>query len=89
MTKNWKKITAEKKFNFFWSKTTTNLSLGLQKNVQVKEEALSSQKRPSNISKHELLKFLTTFVGHFCPPGSGSTEPIEYGSNPDPDPQPC
>jgi len=27
-------------------------------------------------------------VGHFCPPGSGSTGPIEYGSNPDPDPKP-
>jgi hypothetical protein len=35
-------------------------------------------------------KFLSTFVGHFCPPGSGSgsTDPIEYGSNPDPDPDP-
>jgi hypothetical protein len=32
-------------------------------------------------------------VSHFCPPGSGSTDPIESGSNPDPDtdpdPQPC
>ncbi len=34
-------------------------------------------------------------MGHFCPPGSGtrsgsgSTHPIESGSNPDPDPQPC
>jgi hypothetical protein len=36
-------------------------------------------------------KLLSTFVGHFCPPGSGSgsTDPIEYGSNADPDPQPC
>jgi hypothetical protein len=27
-------------------------------------------------------KLLSTFVGHFCPPGSGSgsTDPIEYGS---------
>jgi hypothetical protein len=40
--------------------------------------------------KHEILKFLSTFVGHFCPSGSGSgsTDPIESGSNPDPDPQP-
>ncbi len=31
----------------------------------------------------------STFVGHFCPSGSGSgsTDPIESGSNPDP--QPC
>ncbi len=34
-------------------------------------------------------------MGHFCPPGSGSTDPIESGSNSDPDPdtdpdpQPC
>jgi hypothetical protein len=50
--------------------------------VQVIEEAFSSQKRPSNTSKHELLQFFSTFVGHFCPPGSGSgsTDPIESGS---------
>jgi hypothetical protein len=27
------------------------------------------------------------FVGHSCPPGSGSRDLIEYGSYPDPDPQ--
>jgi hypothetical protein len=27
-------------------------------------------------------------VGHFCPPGSRSTDPIESGSNPDPQPWP-
>ncbi len=27
-------------------------------------------------------------MGHFCPPGSGSTDPIESGSNPDTDPDP-
>ena len=27
-------------------------------------------------------------MGHFCPPGSRSTDPIESGSSPDPDPQP-
>jgi hypothetical protein len=42
------------------------------KNVQVTEEAFRSQKRPSNTSKHELLKFFSSFVGHFCPPKSGS-----------------
>jgi hypothetical protein len=29
------------------------------------------------------------FVGHFCLPGSGSTDPIESGFNLDPEPQPC
>jgi hypothetical protein len=59
------------------------------KNVQDIEEAFSSQKRPSNTSKQENFKFFLLFVGHFCPSGSGSgsTDPIESGSNPDP--QPC
>jgi hypothetical protein len=44
---SWKK-------NFFSSKSTIYLSLGLHK--ERSEEAFSSQKRPSNTSKHELLK---------------------------------
>ncbi len=69
MTRNWKKLTAEKKnIKFFWSKTTIYLALGLHiKNVQVTEEAFSSQKRPSNTSKHELLKFFYYFCGSFLP----------------------
>ncbi len=33
-------------------------------------------------------KFFSTYVGHFCPPGSGSgsTDPIKSGSSPDPQP---
>ncbi len=55
------------------------------------------QKKPSALKRgHPTLqnmnfyKFLSTFVGHFCPPGSrsGSIGPIEYGSNLDPDPDP-
>jgi hypothetical protein len=39
--------------------------------------------------KFFLFFFYFFVVGHFCPPGSGSgsTDPIESGSNPDP--QPC
>jgi hypothetical protein len=50
--------------------------------VQVIEEAFSSQKRPSNTSKHELLQIFVyfCFVGHFCPPGSRSTDLIKSGS---------
>jgi hypothetical protein len=65
MTKKWKKLHLKKKF--FGSKTTIYLSLGI-KNVQVTEEAFSSQKRPSNTSKHELLKKFSTFVGHNTDP---------------------
>ncbi len=59
--------------------------------VKVTEEAFSSQKRPSNTSKHEIFFIFSNFVGHFSPPGSGSgsTDPIESGSNWDPDPQLC
>jgi hypothetical protein len=91
MTKNLKKITAEKKNLIFFLIKNCNLPVPSIKYVQVTEEAFSSQKRPSNTSKHELLQIFSTFVGHFCPPGSGSgsTGPIESGSNPDPDPKPC
>jgi hypothetical protein len=65
------------------------------KNVQVTEEAFSSQKRPSNTSNHELQKFFLLLWVIFAlldpdsESGSGSTDPIESGSNPDPDPQSC
>ncbi len=63
------------------------------KGVQVKKEAFSSQKRTSSTSKHDISKVFSTFVHHFCPPGSESgsgfriririTDLIESGSNPD------
>jgi hypothetical protein len=74
------KITAKK--NFFGSKTTIYLSKASIKNIQVTEEVFSSQKRLSNTSKHDILKKNSTFVGNFCPPGSG------YNPDTDPDPQP-
>jgi hypothetical protein len=69
-------------------------------NVQVTEEAFSSQKRTSNASKHEIFNFFLLLWVNFAlldpdsdldsESGSGSTDPIESGSNwdPDPDPQP-
>jgi hypothetical protein len=85
MTKNWKKITAEKKLNFFWSKTASYLSLGLHK-------VCPSYRRSLQLSKEAIQHFKTwTFTNFFlllwvifCPPGSRSTGPIESGSNPDP-----
>jgi hypothetical protein len=90
-----KKITAEKKIKFFfYQKLQFTYPEASIKYVQVTEEAFSSQKRPSNTSKHELLQiFLLLWVifGLLDPDpdsesGSGSTGPIEYGSNPDPKP---
>jgi hypothetical protein len=99
MTKNFKKITAEKQIKIFLrSKTLIYLSLGLHKYVQVIEEAFSAQKRPSKTSKQKLVQIFISFWGPFLPPGSGSglgsgsdsesgfTVPIVYGSNTDPDP---
>ncbi len=81
-----KKITAEKKKKFFGSKTTIYLSLGLYKERPSYRRRLQLSKKSSNTSKHELLNKFSTFVGHFCPLGSGSTDPIESGSNPFPQP---
>jgi len=65
------------------------------KYVQVTEEACSSQKRPSNTSKHEFFLLLWVIFALLDPDpdpdseyGSGSTGPIDYGSDPDPDPDP-
>ncbi len=76
MTKNWKKITAEKKFNFFFTYPEASI-----KYVQVTEDACSSQKRPSNTSKHELFKKNFYFCGSFLPSWIRIRIPI-----PDPDP---
>jgi hypothetical protein len=98
MTKNLKKITAEKKINFFFDqKLQLTYPQAFIKYVQVTEEACSSQKRPSNTSKHEFFLLLWVIFALLDPDpdseyGSGSTGPIEYGSNtdsdPDPDPKP-
>ncbi len=64
MTKYWKKITAEKNIYFFFDqKLQFTFRWSSIKYVQVAEEAFSSQKRPSNTSKHELLQiFLLLWV---------------------------
>jgi hypothetical protein len=73
MTKNRKKITAENFFKFFFY-----------------------QKLHPTLQNMNFYKLLSTFWGHFALldpdpdpySGSGSTLPIEYGSNTDPDPDP-
>ncbi len=83
MTKNWKKFTAEKKI-IFGSKTTIYLFLDPNKGFPSYGRSL----RPSKENIHGNYWFFSTFVGHFCPPGSwyGSTgtDLIESGSNTDP-----
>jgi hypothetical protein len=47
------------------------------------------QKRISSTSKREISELFSVSVGHFCPPGSRSTDLIGSGSNPDPKNQCC
>ncbi len=68
----WPKI-EEKKYscNFFyiflWSNTAIYLAFKLQ------EKPFSPQKRTNNPSKVKIYQLFSIFLGHFCPPGSGST----------------
>ncbi len=57
----------KKNLLFFWSKTAIYLSLGLHK-------VCPSYRRSLQLSKEAIqhFKFFSTFVGHFCSPGSGS-----------------
>jgi hypothetical protein len=94
MTKNLKKITAEKKKNFFFIKLQFTYPKASIKYVQVTEEAFSSQDptfQNMNLKKVFLLLWVIFALLDPDPAdsesGSGSTDPIESGSNPDP--QPC
>ncbi len=69
MTKNWRKITAEKKIKlFFGSKTTIYLSIGLHKERPSYRRSLQLSKKTWTFKKF----FFFSFAGHFCPPGTGS-----------------
>ncbi len=75
-----KKFTAEKKYYlFFHHKLQFTYPYASIKNVQVTEEAFSSQKRTSSTSKHEISWVFSSFVGHFFPPGSGFYDTIDSG----------
>jgi hypothetical protein len=95
MTKNWKKITAEKKVNFFWSKTAIYLSLGLHK-------VCPGYRRSLQLTKEAIQHFKTWIFSTFfwvifalLDPGTDpdpmvrlNTDPIRIRvPDPDPDPQ--
>ncbi len=63
-----------KKKNFFGSKTTIYryLSLGLHKERSSYRRSLQISKEAIQHFKAWTFKKISTFVGHFCPPGSGS-----------------
>ncbi len=83
----WEKFTAEKKINnFFESITTIYLSLGLNKGRPRYRRSLQLSKRTSTLENKEFFNFFL-LLWFICPPGSGSTDLIESGSNTDPDPK--
>ncbi len=81
--KIYKKLTGEKS-NFFWIKTTIYLSLGFQKGRPSYRILQPSKENAQHLKTWNLL-FFSTFVGHFCLPGSGygSIDLIEYVRDPD------
>jgi hypothetical protein len=92
MTKNLTKYSWTKIYLSFVIKIAINLSLGLLKRRRSYRRSLRpSKKNTQHSKKWNLLSFLSIFKGNFCPSGSrsGSRDPTEPGSNPDPDPQDC
>ena len=59
-----------KKIHFFYQ--NYNLSLASIKHVQITEEAFQLSKENIQQIKREISEFFSNFVGHFCPPESGS-----------------
>jgi hypothetical protein len=82
MTKKLTKILPRRKFVFFRTKIAIYLAylLASIENIQATGEA-SALKREHPLQKMKFINFFSIFVGHFCPPGSGS--------NLHPDPQHC
>jgi hypothetical protein len=75
---------------FFWSKIATTHSWASIKDVQATGEAFSPQKRTSSTSKDKIFNgFLLSWaifalLDPDCESGSGSRNPIDSVSNPDP-----
>jgi hypothetical protein len=71
-----------KRIKTFWLKTAYFSSQTLVTDLKASGEASSPQKRVFITSKQKFFHFFF-FVGHFCLPGSGSTDTVESGSNSD------
>jgi hypothetical protein len=79
-----KKLPLKKMWYFFQnyifkSKRAIYLFLGLPKERPSYRKSLQPSQKHSALQNIKFLNFFL-FVGHFCPPGSGSTELIESGS---------
>ncbi len=97
----WPKIEKKYRRNFchiFFIKNCNLLAPWLPyRTSKLQEKPLAFKIEHPALQKIKFINFFSIFMGHFCPPvsesGSGweswSRDPIESGSNPDPDPQHC
>jgi hypothetical protein len=85
MTKNWISI-----LNLFDKKWPFTYPWPPSRTSKLQEKTSALKKKRSSTSKNEIYELLSAFVGHFCPPGSGSgsrygsRDSVESRSNPDP-----
>jgi hypothetical protein len=101
MTKNLTKITAGKNLGYFFDRKLHLLIPRPPRKTSKLKEKLSALKRENPaLQNMKFINFFIIFVGHFLPiwirfwipnldSASGSTDPIESGSDPDPDPKHC
>ncbi len=69
----------------FWSKIPINLSLGLQKgSLSYRRSHQPSKKEHPALQNMKFRNLFTfsVFLGPFCPPGSGSSNPNYFNSDP-------
>ncbi len=64
--------------SFFLSKTAIHLSLGLHKVCPSYRRSLQLKRGHPTLQNMNFYQFFSTFVGHFCPPGSGSGFRIRF-----------
>jgi hypothetical protein len=76
-----KKFTAEKNY-IFYQKLQFTYPYASIKDVQVTKKPSALKKEHPALQNIKFHNFFYTFVGHLCPPGSGSesTDLIECGS---------
>jgi hypothetical protein len=73
-----------KKINYFFGIKNYNLPIPRppERTSKLLKKPLALKRGHPTLQNMKLFHLFSTFVGHFCPPGSGSesTDPIESGS---------
>jgi hypothetical protein len=61
----------------------SDLILPPYRTSKLQEKPSALKREHAALQQMKFINFFSIFVGHFCPLGSGSGNPIESGSNPD------